>query len=208
MLYNLFSFEGRIRRTDYCLSLLLYFIASFILEQSIITTQNEILGLLYIPLLWYLWAQGAKRCHDVGRNGWWQIIPFYILYLMFGEGQEGSNDYGRNPKGIVELVEVSSNSNPISPQSENISWKVSLPINGRSIFEVRNVNYSNLQEVLRQLRSLNFVQNLSYDILDSTANIVVNHQNNSQFLLEEFIKVNQGVSVLEVATGKIVIKIK
>lgn len=203
MLYNLFSFEGRIRRTDYCLSLLLYFIASFILEQSIITTQNEILGLLYIPLLWYIWAQGAKRCHNVGRNGWWQIIPFYILYLIFGEGQSETNEYGRNPKFTPQSDSSTVAENIITPQIDNFQ-----PSNGHSNFEVRNVNYSNLQEVLRQLRSLNFVQNLSYDILDSTANIVVNHQNNSQFLLEEFIKVNQGVSVLEVATSKIVIKIK
>ena len=205
---NLFSFEGRIRRTDYFLSVLLYFIVIFLLEGAISQSRSGYLGLLYIPALWYLWAQGAKRCHDVDRNGWYQIIPFFFLYLMFVEGQKGANEYGRNPKGVGELVEVFTNSNPISPQSENISWKDSLPINGCSNFEIRNVNYSNLQEILRQLRSLNFVRNLSYEILDSTANIAVKHDKTSHYLLEEFVKINQGVGIIEVSSGLIVIKIK
>jgi len=50
-------------------------------------------------LLWFLWAQGAKRCHDLGKNGWWQIIPFYVLLLVFQDGQPGLNKYGFNPKG-------------------------------------------------------------------------------------------------------------
>jgi uncharacterized membrane protein YhaH (DUF805 family) len=56
--------------------------------------------LLFIPMLWFVWAQGAKRCHDLGRSGWWQLIPFYGLFLLFQDGDAGSNEYGENPKGI------------------------------------------------------------------------------------------------------------
>jgi uncharacterized membrane protein YhaH (DUF805 family) len=51
-----------------------------------------------IPLLWFVWAQGAKRCHDLGQSGWYQIIPFYVLWMIFGSGKNGINRYGVNPK--------------------------------------------------------------------------------------------------------------
>lgn len=54
----------------------------------------------YIPLLWFYIAQGAKRCHDRENSGWYQIIPFYQLWMIFGDGQIGSNQYGDNPKGL------------------------------------------------------------------------------------------------------------
>jgi uncharacterized membrane protein YhaH (DUF805 family) len=78
MFKNPFSFEGRIRRTEYGLSFIIYAVIAAIINVAIITIRDAgIFGLAYIPLLWFLWAQGAKRCHDVGNNGWWQIIPFY-----------------------------------------------------------------------------------------------------------------------------------
>lgn len=61
---------------------------------------GSLLGFAFIPLLWFTWAQGTKRCHDRGNSGWYQLIPFYGLWMLFGEGDYGINGYGENPKGI------------------------------------------------------------------------------------------------------------
>ena len=101
-----FSFEGRIRRTEYGLSVLIYSIAYGILS-TIISSSNRgnggaeaILLIFIIPLLWFFWAQGAKRCHDIGNSGWMQLIPFYVFWLIFQDGESGTNKYGPNPKSI------------------------------------------------------------------------------------------------------------
>ncbi len=82
-----FSFEGRIRRTEYGISLIIYFVI-YMVVLAIMESGEEaaILGLAYIPMLWFLWAQGAKRCHDMGQSGWFQIIPFYVFWMIFAKG--------------------------------------------------------------------------------------------------------------------------
>lgn len=101
MFKNLFSFEGRIRRTEYGISFIIYIVIAVIINLMIEETRGNagFLAFAYIPLLWFLWAQGAKRCHDVGNTGWWQLIPFYGFWLLFQEGDVMSNKYGENPKG-------------------------------------------------------------------------------------------------------------
>jgi uncharacterized membrane protein YhaH (DUF805 family) len=110
MFKNPFSFEGRIRRTEYGLSFIIFVIAKVITQFIAVgiagTNSSDMSGavvlsnIFLIPFLWFLWAQGAKRCHDVGKNGWWQIIPFYPIYLIFGEGIKGENEYGEDPKKV------------------------------------------------------------------------------------------------------------
>jgi len=96
---NPFSFEGRIRRTEYGISLIIYLIPVTILNIYVESEPDAGFAfLLYIPLLWFLWAQGAKRCHDRGNSGWFQIIPFYIFWLIFAEGDPLDNEYGQRPK--------------------------------------------------------------------------------------------------------------
>lgn len=113
MFKNPFSFEGRIRRTEYGISIIIYAICATILNAIVEASNGDasILLFAYIPLLWFLWAQGAKRCHDVGNSGWWQLIPLYGFWLLFQDGQYGSNQYGENPKGIVSQQNFQTNQN-------------------------------------------------------------------------------------------------
>jgi uncharacterized membrane protein YhaH (DUF805 family) len=91
-----FSFDGRIRRLEYGISFIIYCIVYSIVLAMIESSKG--FGIIIIPLLWFLWAQGAKRCHDRGNSGWYQIIPFYVLWLIFAEGDDFTNDYGDSPK--------------------------------------------------------------------------------------------------------------
>lgn len=49
-------------------------------------------------MFWFLVSQGTKRCQDLGRSLWWQLIPFYGFWLLFKEGDKNANKYGENPK--------------------------------------------------------------------------------------------------------------
>jgi uncharacterized membrane protein YhaH (DUF805 family) len=97
MFRNLFSFDGRIRRLEYVLSFILWYF--YFIMCALISKGSELYYILLIPGLWFLWSQGAKRCHDLNYSGWWQIIPLYGLWLIFQESKHGYNIYGSNPKG-------------------------------------------------------------------------------------------------------------
>jgi uncharacterized membrane protein YhaH (DUF805 family) len=102
MFKNPFSFNGRIRRTEFGISFIIYFICYFIILASTGTGSSpSFLFLGVIPLVWFVWAQGAKRCHDVGNSGWWIVIPFYVFWLLFQDGTTGPNEYGEDPKGRI-----------------------------------------------------------------------------------------------------------
>ena len=91
-----FSFNGRIRRSEYGISSIIYCVA--IIPLNDLAIDVPILSLLYIPLIWFYIAQGTKRCHDRGNPGWWQIIPFYGFWMIFADGDRQNNEYGRSPK--------------------------------------------------------------------------------------------------------------
>lgn len=97
-----FSFEGRIRRAEYFISFVFYFFLWGFLYMSLLLFDKVAYALfiVIIPMSWFLVAQGAKRCHDVGHSGFFQYIPFYCLYLLFADGDAGENEYGRNPKEV------------------------------------------------------------------------------------------------------------
>jgi uncharacterized membrane protein YhaH (DUF805 family) len=110
MFKNPFSFDGRIRRIEFGLSYIIYMIC-YVAILSLIGAGNgndmfAIFGLALIPCLWFFFVQAAKRCHDRNNNGWYQLIPFYVFWLLFAESDYGENDYGDNPKGEGNKSEI------------------------------------------------------------------------------------------------------
>tara|TARA_B110000459_G_scaffold179685_1_gene205868 strand:- start:986 stop:1153 length:168 start_codon:yes stop_codon:yes gene_type:complete len=43
-------------------------------------------------------AVAVRRMHDVGKSGWFILIPIYNIILAFTDGDSGDNKYGPNPK--------------------------------------------------------------------------------------------------------------
>lgn len=97
-----FSFEGRIRRKEYALTLFFVYLISLALGYVAQDGLDGISLLMYlvvfVALGWINLAQSAKRCHDVNTSGWYIGIPFYALYLLFAEGDKKRNRYGISPK--------------------------------------------------------------------------------------------------------------
>ena len=95
---KLFSFKGRIGRSEYCMTYLVVWLISFpinvIKDEIFLAFYSLIFLVLFIPMYWIYLAQGAKRCHDLGHSGWFQLIPFYFLWMMFAKGNSEENEYG------------------------------------------------------------------------------------------------------------------
>jgi uncharacterized membrane protein YhaH (DUF805 family) len=59
---------------------------------------------LIVPSL----AVGARRLHDIGKSGWWQLINFVpvvglivLIFFFTQSGEPRTNQYGPNPKGAA-----------------------------------------------------------------------------------------------------------
>ncbi len=106
MFKNPFSFKGRIGRIEYLISFLI-FTGIALLVSMIIDTKNGVIAdislILFMPIAWFQLAQSAKRCHDTGRSGWWQLIPLFWIILIIAKGDVRDNRYGDRPELAVSL---------------------------------------------------------------------------------------------------------
>jgi uncharacterized membrane protein YhaH (DUF805 family) len=97
---NLFSAEGRIRRTAYWERVIVVN-AITILAQFMAKAYPSTAILYFIIIIVFsifLIIQGIKRMHDVGKSGWYMLIPIYGLILLFTDSTPDKNEYGENPK--------------------------------------------------------------------------------------------------------------
>ncbi len=86
-----FSFEGEIGRKEYILSVVVAILYALIIDILPLEGQSYLMTiirlLIIVPPVWFVLAHGAKRCHNLGNSGWFQLIPFYFLWLLFAHGK-------------------------------------------------------------------------------------------------------------------------
>ncbi|MBP6385187.1 MAG: DUF805 domain-containing protein [Pseudarcicella sp.] len=106
---NYANFKGRARRSEYWYFQLFLFLAVFLFKFFIgllfggggVKTNmgsSELFVVVIFGILIPSLAVGARRMHDVGKSGWFLLIPIYSLVLLCTEGDVGENEYGPDPK--------------------------------------------------------------------------------------------------------------
>ncbi|WP_076414583.1 DUF805 domain-containing protein [Shewanella sp. UCD-KL12] len=101
------DFTGRARRKEFWMYILFYMI--FYVLAAVI---DGILGTMIFSLILALGlfipsiAISARRLHDTGRSGWWQLIGLVpligaiVLLIFYIQDSIGENEYGSNPKAV------------------------------------------------------------------------------------------------------------
>jgi uncharacterized membrane protein YhaH (DUF805 family) len=103
-----FSFQGRIRRKEYLITVFLFFIVTItknliyeLVEGGTLSLgAKNVAMIMHIVFFFVFLAAGIKRCHDTNRTGLYIIIPFYFIYLMFAAPYNGISKYGGNPRAF------------------------------------------------------------------------------------------------------------
>jgi len=101
VLQNYVNFEGRARRSEYWYFFLFNIIISVALTRVAMMTNSKVSFLsniyalaTFLPAL----AVTIRRMHDVGKSGWFCLIPIYNIILCATAGDVGDNEYGADPK--------------------------------------------------------------------------------------------------------------
>jgi uncharacterized membrane protein YhaH (DUF805 family) len=102
------DFSGRARRTEYWMFQLFNIVAIIVLLLI-----DQVLGTGFLSTIYVLavflpsLAVAARRLHDIGRSGWWQligIIPIIGAIVMIvwcaTDSQPQPNQWGPNPKAV------------------------------------------------------------------------------------------------------------
>ena len=98
---NYANFDGRARRKEYWMFFLANFIISFALGfilGFISPTLGFAANIYSLAVLVPSIAVAIRRMHDIGKSGWYILIPIYNIILLATEGDKGANEYGPDPK--------------------------------------------------------------------------------------------------------------
>ena len=96
-----FDFKGRTKMMDFWMFLVIYIIINVVLSivdilLAALLGFTILSSLFQLAMLCPLLGIGARRMHDIGKSGWFLIIPLYNLYLWAQPGQKEANKWG-NP---------------------------------------------------------------------------------------------------------------
>ncbi|WMI65983.1 DUF805 domain-containing protein [Aestuariibaculum sp. YM273] len=106
VLDNYANFHGRARRKAYWIffAFNLLFAYSIAYIASILVELTDFIHFMWLPIIYLIAvtipsiAVGVRRMHDVGKPGWFLLIPVYSFILAVSAGETGTNKYGEDPK--------------------------------------------------------------------------------------------------------------
>ena len=126
-----FDFEGRSTVQQYWMFTLWSIIFAIILG---IIGQEIASTLFSLALLFPSLGIGARRLHDIGKSGWWQLLYFipiigWIILIVFlvTKGEVGANGYGNDPRVPVATTPVPApvpTPAPVAPTQADVSEEV------------------------------------------------------------------------------------
>lgn len=104
------DFSGRARRKEYWMFVLINILITYgiiFISIGFEIPELSILNSIYsfavlVPSI----AVGVRRMHDVGKSGWYLLIPIYSLILACTDSEAGSNKWGPNPKSDTEDIDL------------------------------------------------------------------------------------------------------
>ncbi|MEL7059743.1 MAG: DUF805 domain-containing protein [Acidobacteriota bacterium] len=112
VLKNYAQFEGRARRKEYWMFILIHIIIAIalsIVDQAaglMVASGTGVLSALYsVGVLVPSLAVAVRRLHDTGRSGWWLLLglipclgALVLIFFLAQDGEAGANVHGPNPK--------------------------------------------------------------------------------------------------------------
>ena len=92
--------KGRATRSEFW-----YFYSFYVVVWTVAqVADNPILSLAPLSLIIPNIAASVRRMHDIGRSGWFVLIPIYNLILLAAPGTPGPNGYdGGSPHEITPV---------------------------------------------------------------------------------------------------------
>jgi uncharacterized membrane protein YhaH (DUF805 family) len=95
----LFSFQGRLNRKPYWMTVIATMVIIILLLLVALVMIREhrfefagltmaILVILYVPLVWIGLAIGAKRLHDRDKSAWWLIVFYAMPGILSAVGNQ------------------------------------------------------------------------------------------------------------------------
>lgn len=118
VLKNYVTFTGRARRSEYWyfnLFNLIFLVLAAALDNILNLTISPLpYGVFYCLYGLFIFLPSlsvqVRRLHDVNKSGWFILIglipligAIWLLILYCTEGTEGDNEYGPDPKAMVEV---------------------------------------------------------------------------------------------------------
>ncbi|MCR5872958.1 DUF805 domain-containing protein [Phenylobacterium sp. J426] len=104
---RLFSFRGRAARREYWRVLAALFVFGVVLQLASVLPGVVLIALpLGLATNVVQWAVVARRLHDLGRSGWWQVPATALGLMVVAEAVSRGLIDPENPKPLPPLLAV------------------------------------------------------------------------------------------------------